>query len=27
LSLRAIQEGRNIEAILVALLEATAKHW
>src|SRR5215468_8333350 len=27
LSLRAIQEGRNIEAILVALLEATAKDW
>jgi hypothetical protein len=27
LSLRAIEEGRNIEAILVALLEAAAKRW
>jgi hypothetical protein len=27
LSLRAIQEGRNMEAILVALLEAAARRW
>ena len=27
LSLRAIEEGRNIEAILVALLDGTAKRW
>jgi len=27
LSLRAIEEGRNIEAILVVLLEAAAKRW
>jgi hypothetical protein len=27
LSLRAIEEGRNIEAILVALLDGAAKRW
>jgi hypothetical protein len=27
LSLRAIEEGRNIEAILVTLLEVAAKRW
>jgi hypothetical protein len=27
LSLRAIEEGRNIEAMLVALLEAAAQRW